>query len=339
MKHFQFFIFACLCFIFLHSCKEKEVLKSEITTTGKLEVYDQEFHSIIDTSSKIEVLSDGFTWSEGPLWLASQNKLIFTDVPTNIAYSWDETNGKQVYLSPSGYTNRVNSEAGEGANGLMLDSDGSLILCQHGNRAVAKMLAPIDMPKDSFEYLATEYKGKKFNSPNDLYITKNGDLFFTDPPYGLKNQDQDSTKELSFNGVYRLKKDGNVILLDSTMTRPNGIVFSSNEKLMYVANSDPEKAYWKKFEMDENKNVIGSSIFSDVTHLLKDFKGLPDGMKINKKGYIFATGPGGVLVFNQNNIHLGTIMTGNATANCALDADEKYLYMTAHNNLMRIKLK
>jgi len=334
----QYFILILLMSVL--SCKQK-TMDTAVPVT-KIEIYDPEMLSVVDSTAVIEVLTDGFTWSEGsegPLWLPEDKRLIFTDVPENSIYAWDEKNGKSLYLKPSGYT-IINDKGGkEGANGLMLDGNGDLILCQHGNRAVARMMAPLDSPKDSFEFLAIAHKGKKFNSPNDLHITKNGDIFFTDPPYGLPGQDKDSIKELPYNGVYRLKKDGTILLLDSTLTRPNGIAFSADEKVMYVANSDPDKAIWMKYDMDEEKNIVSRTLFADVTHLVPTQKGLPDGLKSGKKGYIFATGPGGVLVFSPDSRHLGTINTGQATANCALDADEKYLYMTAHSFLMRVRLK
>lgn len=334
MRHTLLLLFSVAVFA---KCKEKEA-----TTTApftKIEIYDPELLTVIDSNAVIEVLADGFTWSEGPLWLEAENKLIFTDVPQNTVYSWDATHGKHIYLKPSGYT-IINEKGGkEGANGLMLDRQGNLILCQHGNRAVAQMIAPPSAPKDSFMFLATNYHGKKFNSPNDLYIDRDGEIFFTDPPYGLPGLDKDSIKEISYNGVYRLKNDKSVVLLDSTLSKPNGITFSADEKIMYVANSDPEKAQWYKYELDDNKTIKSKTLFADVTHLVPTSKGLPDGMKISKKGYIFATGPGGVLIFNQNSRHLGTINTGQATANCALDTENNYLYMTAHTYLMRVKLK
>jgi gluconolactonase len=331
----QFFFLVFLLIIV--SCKNKSTDLAAPET--RIEIYDPEMLEVADSTTVIEVLADGFVWSEGPLWLPVENKLIFTDVPENTIYSWDEKNGKQVYLKPSGYT-IINDKGGkEGANGLMLDGAGQLILCQHGNRAVAKMMAPLSAPKDSFDFLATTYKGKKFNSPNDLYIAKNGDIFFTDPPYGLPGKDQDSIKELPYNGVFRLKPDGTILLLDSMLTKPNGITFSPDEKVMYVANSDPDHALWMKYEMDDDKNITSRTLFADVTPLVPKQKGLPDGMKVNKKGYLFASGPGGILIFSPDSRQLGVIYTGQATANCALDADEKYLYMTAHSYLMRVRLK
>lgn len=337
MRHFKILTITIFTILSLAMCKNPVV--ETVKSAGKIEIYDKEMLALIDSNAVIEILADGFTWSEGPLWLEKEGKLIFTDVPENTAYAWDSINGKQVYLKPSGYTIIDEKGGTEGANGLMLDTEGNLILCQHGNRSVAKMLAPLSAAKDSFQFLASTYNGKKFNSPNDLHITKDGEIFFTDPPYGLPGLDESPIKEIPYNGVYRLKKDGTVILLDSTLTKPNGIAFSADEKYMYVANSYDKKAIWMKYTLDENKNITDRTLFADVTPLIPTAKGLPDGLKIGKKGYIFATGPGGVLVFNQDSRHIGTINTGQATANCALDTDDKYLYMTAHKYLMRVALK
>jgi gluconolactonase len=334
MRFLYFLGLICL----FSSCKE--ATKKSNGTIGKIEVFDPEMLSLMDSLAMIEVLADSFVWSEGPLWLAKENKVIFTDVPTNTIYSWDENNGKKVYLRPSGYTLIADSTGGkEGANGLALDLDGTLILCQHGNRAVARMRASLSTPKDSFTFLATTYKNKRFSSPNDLFITKDGSIFFTDPPYGLPDQDQDDDKQLTYNGIYRLNKNGEVLLLDSTLSKPNGIAFTADEKTMYVANSDPEKAIWMKYSLDDSKNIVSKSLFADKTSDVVSKKGLPDGLKIHSSGIILATGPGGVLVFNSDGKHLGTINTGQATANCALDTEENYLYMTAHQYLMRVKLK
>lgn len=334
-KHILTFL---LALVWMTACQSKLKKTSKIHHKC-VQVLDNELNSVIDSLAVIDTLADGFTWSEGPLWLDSLQKLIFTDVPENTIYSWDEKHGKQIYLKPSGYTILSKYGGTEGANGLILDQNGQLILCQHGNRAVAKMLAPLTVPTDSFQYLAMKYNNKKLNSPNDLFQTSDGNIYFTDPPYGLPKQDDDGAKELKYNGIYRIRKDGHITLLDSTLTRPNGIAFSKDERFMYVANSDEKIANWVKFELDKDKNIVKKSEFANKTNLLQSYKGLPDGMKIGKKGYIFATGPGGVLIFHQDGRHLGTILTGQATANCALDSNEKYLYMTAHQYLMRIALK
>ncbi|MFZ1749686.1 MAG: SMP-30/gluconolactonase/LRE family protein [Saprospiraceae bacterium] len=320
----------------LASCKQQNPDKP---TVGNIMMLDDELLTIIDTSTDIEILAEGFVWSEGPLWLESEAKVIFSDVPQNTIYSWDEKQGKQVYLHPAGFTG--NSETGkeEGSNGLMLDTEGHLLICQHGNRAIAKMMSALATPQDSFTFLATHFDNKKLNSPNDLCVAKDGTIFFTDPPYGLPDQDSDIRKELSFNGVYQLSKEGNVTLIDSTMSRPNGIALSSDEKYMYVANSDKDQAIWVKYALDGQKKVVAKTTFADKTLLVPDHKGLPDGMKINAQGYLFFTGPGGVLIFHRDGRHLGTIHTGQATSNCAFDTDQKYLYMTADGYLMRVRMK
>jgi gluconolactonase len=318
-------------------CKSASTLEEK--PSKSIEVLNPAISEILDTLTPIEVIGEGFTWSEGPVWVESMQKLLFTDVPQNKIYAWDSLSGVKEYLYPSGLDSLHPVGGVEGANGLALTSSGELLLCQHGNRAVAKMLVPLSSPKDSFAYLATQYNGKRFNSPNDLQIAIHGDIFFTDPPYGLSNQDEDEHKELSFNGVYRLTTSGKIILLDSTLSRPNGIALSPDETTLYVSNSDLQQAFWVRYQLDQNKNIVKREIFADVTHLIPDKKGLPDGLKISKKGIIFATGPGGVLVFNADGQQLGTILTGEATANCALDQNEQWLYMTAHSYLKRIKLR
>jgi gluconolactonase len=340
MSTYRYFPFVVSILILVGGCKNaKELTTQYADRVGTIEMNDPGLLTVIDTGALIEVLADSFVWSEGPLWLEKEQKLLFTDVPKNIIYAWDEANGKSIYLTPSGYTIADTTGGTEGANGLSLDAAGNLILCQHGNRSVAMMTTPVSKPTPDFKFLATRFGNKRFNSPNDLHIAKDGDIFFTDPPYGLPGLDTASAKEISFNGVYRLHRDGKVSLLDSTMTKPNGIVLSADERTMYVANSDPKEAYWKKYVLDEHKNIVSSAKWADATDLVDARKGLPDGMKIGHSGHIFASGPGGILIFDASGKKLGTVMTGKATANCALDTKNHYLYMTAHDCLMRVKLR
>ncbi len=332
-----FYIGFLILFFQISSCKNKaeHIVRSE----KGIEVYENELSNYIDVTHEIETLADGFVWSEGPVWVKHKNILLFTDVPQNIIYEWSEKGGLKEWLRPSGYTG-INSDGGqEGANGLAIAPDGGLILCQHGDRRVVKFAGEWEKPQAEFQELAGTFEGQRFNSPNDLFIDDVGQVFFTDPPYGLPKQDDDPSKEISFNGIYVLKSDGNVQLIDSTMSRPNGLALSSSNNILYVANSDSKKAMWMKFVLDKDYNVVSKSIFADKTPLLKDLKGLPDGLKIHPSGLIFATGPGGVLIFHPDGRHLGTILTGKATANCAFDGDFEYLYMTAHDQLMRVRLK
>lgn len=331
-------IFLLTIIIFI-SCTNQVKEKPTFRITGSVERIDEEINTIIPEDAVIEILAEGFVWSEGPLWLEKEQMLIFTDVPRNVIYQYTEKDSLMVYLKPSGLTGDGPNKGDSGGNGLALDKNGNLIICQHGDRRIAKMMAPPNKPEAKFETLAGEYEGKSFNSPNDLVFDRRGNIYFTDPPYGLKEKDVDPRKEIPFNGVYRLSSKGDVTLLTSNLTRPNGIVLSPDERKLYVANSDPEKCLWMVYNLKKDGTIDEGRIFFDATHLYDGKNGLADGMKVNKAGYIFATGPGGVFILTPEGKHLGIINTGKATANCAFNTDESALYLTAHDQLMRIKLK
>ena len=226
-----------------------------------------------------------------------------------------------------------------GSNGLTLDGAGHLVLCQHGDRRVARMDAPLAKPAPNFATLADRYEGKRFNSPNDLVFKSNGDLYFTDPAYGMEKQFDDPGRELSFAGVFRRSKSGELTLLTKDMTRPNGLAFSPDEKRLYVAQSDAQAAIWRVFDVNADGTIGNSRVLFDATAMTKTEQGLPDGLKIDVEGNLFATGPGGVLIFTADGKHLGTIHTGQATSNCAFGDDGRSLYITADMYLMRVKLK
>lgn len=322
-----------LLFALFISCSKKEE-----RTLGSIERIDPSLDAIVDNNAKVEIIAEGFEWSEGPLWLKDQNMLIFSDVPKNIVYKWTEGKATETYLTPSGYTGDNSPYSGEeGSNGLFLSNDGKLVLCQHGDRKVSLMDAPLDAPAAKFLPLADNFEGKKLNSPNDGTFNSKGDLFFTDPPYGLPKQAEDSTKEIPFQGVYRVSNHQIVLLTDS-VTRPNGIALFPGEKKLIVANSDPAKAVWYTFDLDENDSIVGGRIFYDATQNTNE-KGLPDGLKIDKQGNVFATGPGGVWIFNKDGKVLGKIKIPEATSNCALSPDEKTLYVTADMYVVRVKLR
>jgi gluconolactonase len=317
------------------------------TTTGfaqnvkpgsKIIVNNPAIHLIIPENAEIKIIGEGFEWTEGPLWLPTENKLIFSDIPSNSIFEWSEKGGTKLYLKPSGYTGKEKRGGETGSNGLLLSPEGELVLCQHGDRRMAKMNAPVSSPKAEFTTLADRYEGKKLNSPNDAVYDKNGNLYFTDPPYGLEKNDKDPLKELSFQGVYMMDKTGKVTLLTKELSRPNGIAFSPDYKKLYVANSDPQKAIWMVYDVDENGLLKSGKLFFDATDKTKTLKGLPDGLKVHKNGWIFATGPGGVLVFTPEGEHLGTIFTGEATSNCAFNSDYSVLFMTADDYLVRVRM-
>jgi gluconolactonase len=303
-----------------------------------LERYDESLDGIISANAKADTIATGLDWSEGPVWVPAINKLLFSDVPQNVIYSWSESEGKMVYLTPSGYTGTIPRGGEPGSNGLMINSLGELVLCQHGDRKIAVMKSGPAVPQALFSSLADHYRGMKFNSPNDITQDKKGNYYFTDPPYGLINNVNDSTKETPFQGVYKIASNGKLYLLVDSLTRPNGIAFSPDEKFLFVANSDSVKARWYRYEVGDS-TLSNGTVFYDATNLTAKMRGLPDGMKINKQGTIFATGPGGVFIFNDQGKLLGKIKSDNPTSNCAFADDEKTLYVTADMNVVRIRLK
>lgn len=306
---------------------------------GSVEVLDESLFNIIAQDAPIEILAEGFTWSEGPVWVEEINSLLFSDVPENRIWQWSESDSLELFLEPSGYLGEGKLPEG-GSNGLLLNADGKLILCQHGERQVAQLDAPYDAPKPSFTSLASAYKGKRFNSPNDLVFDKNGNLYFTDPPYGLPQQMADLGKELDFQGVFRRNTDASVDLIIDSLTRPNGIELSPDGKTLYVAVSDPAAAHIMAYDLSEDGNASNARILVDATPFVgkTGMNGLPDGMVVNAAGIIFATAPGGVWVITPEGKVLGRILTTQATANCTLSPDEKTLYMTADMYLLRVQL-
>ncbi len=336
-----------ILFVAIVSCGEPKKEKKEsdqgsgieIKTIGNIQRLDSRIDNIISKDAQIEFLAEGFDWTEGPLWVEQGGYLLFSDIPPNRVYKWKEGEGITLYLEPSGYTGDEPRGGEPGANGLLLNSEGQLVLCHHGDRRLAIMDAPLEDPKSEFATIVDSYQGMRFNSPNDATFHSNGELYFTDPPYGLLQRMEDPNKEIPFQGVYRLQKNGQVELLTDELSRPNGIAFAPDEKTLYVANSDPNKAIWMAYDVIEDGSISNGRVFFDATDSVQDNKGLPDGLKVNSNGTIFATGPGGVYIFTPEAKLLGLIETGEATSNCALDAQQKTLYITADMYLLRVKLE
>ena len=301
---------------------------------GSVERLSPEINKLINSDAKIEILAKGFEWSEGPIWSKKLNSLLFSDVPNNVIYKWNEKNGLSVFAKPIGYSGKVPNNKKAGTNGLTIDSDGNLIVCMHGDRMIAKVE---NLNIENVSSIIESYNKKLFNSPNDLVYDSKGNLFFTDPPYGLLEGDNDKLKEIPFNGVYKLSHDGNLDLLIKNLTRPNGISISNDEKTLYVANSDNNNPIIMKYELSED-GVKNPRIFFDGKKLAKKDEGLFDGLKVHPSGNVFATGPGGVLIIKENGDHIGTIRTEVRTANCAFDDKFEYLYMTSDMYLTRIKV-
>ncbi len=311
----------------------------EFLKTGSVDRFQPELDQIIAPGVRPEIIAEGFDWSEGPLWLPEQNMVIFSDIPNNSIFQWSEKGGLKLYLKPSGYTDTIQRGGETGSNGLLLDSRGRLILCQHGDRRVARMNAPLDHPKADFTTLVDQWDGKRFNSPNDGVFSRNGDLYITDPAYGMELGYDDPKREMDFTGVFRLNENGETVLLTDQMSAPNGIGLSPDERVLYVANSGGgEKSVWMAYHISEDGSLTNARIFHDASIASDTLRGAPDGLAVRNDGIIFATGPGGVWIFNPEGGHLGTVRTGEATSNCTLDSDNQYLYMTADMYLMRIEL-
>ena len=337
MKHlFKIRMAPILASSLLFSCSGAK----EFPKTGSVDRLSPELDQIISPGERPEILAEGFEWSEGPLWLKDQEMLIFSDIPQNSIYQWSENDGLKLYLKPSGYTDTLKRGGETGSNGLLLDAKNRLVLCQHGDRRMAYMDATLDAPEPNFISIVDAWKGKRFNSPNDAVYSKMGDLYFTDPAYGMELGYKDPKREMAFTGVFKYDTDGNIELLTDRMSHPNGIGLSPDEKKLYVANSGGgEKSIWMVYEFAEDGSLIHEKVFHDASIASDTLRGAPDGLIVREDGIIFATGPGGVWIFNPEGDNLGIVRTGQATSNCTLDADSKYLYMTADMYLMRIKLR
>ena len=312
------------------------ILLSQEVTNSDITVFDESVLPIINKNAKIEILADTFIVAEGPLWDMSQNRLIFTDVRQNKIFTWDENDGVREYISPSGSTGYAPSfsDGGIGANGLAFDENGNIILCQHGDRRLA-LTSNMNSKNPKFTTIVDNFEGKRFNSPNDLAISKSGDIYFTDPPYGFKNF-SDKYREINFNGVYKYSKDGEVFLISSNMSRPNGIALSLDEKYIYVNNSDPQND--PKILRFKTSN-FEEKLFFDGTELSEKYPGGFDGLKVHSSGNIFTTGPNGVLIISPKGKLLAMINYGKKITNCNFDNKEEYLYVTGFDDISRIKLK
>lgn len=335
MKKSPFLTIGLLLLLLLTSCSPQKY-----PTTGSIDRLSPELDQIIAPGTLPEILAEGFIWSEGPLWLPDQNKVIFSDIPNNSIFQWSEDKGLELYLKPSGYTDTISRGGETGSNGLLLDVDGKLVLCQHGDRRMARMKASLDAPEASFETIAGAWKGLRFNSPNDAVYHSNGNLYITDPAYGMELQYKDPLRDMDFTGVFLITPTGEVSLQLKHLTAPNGIGLSPDESKAYVANSGGSTGFiWMEYDVEKDGSLQNEKLFYDAGPASDSLRGAPDGLVVRKDGIIFATGPGGVWILSPDGEHLGIIRTGEATSNCTLDAENRYLYMTADMYLMRIRLR
>ena len=311
-------------------------MSAERERIGRIHRLSPALDRLIDPEAPIELLAEGFTWAEGPVWVEG-GYLLLSDVPANKMYRWSQADGLSLFLDPSGYDGPDSSAFREpGSNGLIRGPGQTILMADHGNRAIAML----DLATRQKTLLATQYDGRPFNSPNDLVLAADGAIYFTDPPYGLEGLNDSPLKEQAHNGVYRLGPDGAVMLVDDGMTFPNGILLSADQKRLFVANSDPDQAVWMVFELDPSGRAANRAIFADVTDKVGEaMPGLPDGMAIDEGGNLWATGPGGVLIFSPDGELLGRIETGSAIANCAFGEGGRTLFLAAHHRLARVRTR
>jgi gluconolactonase len=298
-------------------------------TIGTIERLDPRLDAIVPADAVLEVLSEGHEWVEGPVWVPELQSVLYSDIPNNAVYRWSEGEPASLWLQPAGYTSDVLREGESGSNGLALDAQGRLVLAQHGDRRIARLNAPWDAPAPDFETLAGEFEGQRFNSPNDVATRSNGDLYFTDPPYGLAGGNE--PQELDFQGVYRLAADGSLTLLVDDLSRPNGIALSPDQSILYVANSDgANQPVVMAYDVQPDGSLANARIF---------FDSWGDGMAVDQEGNVYVTGPGGgVLIINAAGEHLGSLVTGQRVANATFGNDGSTLYIAANTNLLRIRL-
>jgi gluconolactonase len=314
----------------------------------KVERVDPAVNLLVPTQPVFEKVATGpgFKWTEGPVWIPA-GYLLFAEIPSNSIRKWSPGGGVSVFMQPSGYKSSAPFGGPEpGTNGMTLDSHGRLTVAGHAQRDVFRF-ERID-PKAQITILADTYQGKRLNSPNDLVYKSDGALYFTDPPYGLPKQDEDPTKQLQVNGVYRIpgalsQKPGappsraQLELLVKDLPRPNGIAFSPDEKYLYVNNSEPKKI-WMRYTVNPDGTLTDAKLLFDATSDPRT--GGPDGMKVDQKGNIYSAGPGGVWIFSPEGKHLGTLDIPERVGNVAWGgADYKTLYVAASASIYRISLK
>lgn len=316
------------------------------TSALKIDRRDPALDRIVPAGAQLERIATGFTWVEGPVWV--NVSLFFAEIPSNSIRRWSPGHGVSIFLQPSGYKGAAPYGGREsGSNGMTLDAQERLTVAGHAQRDVYRF-ETLD-PHGAITILADTYQGKRLNSPNDLVYRSDGSLYFTDPPYGLRTQnDGDPAKELKVNGVYRIpqalgQKAGvppnrsALQLLISDLPRPNGIAFSPDEKYLYVNNSEPKKI-WMRYRVLPDGKLTDAKLLYDATSDPRN--GGPDGMKVDEQGNIYSAGPGGVWIFTPEGKPLGTLLIPERVSNVTwAGEDRRTLYITASTSVYRVRLK
>lgn len=298
-----------------------------------MEKLDPALDALIAPDTKIEVIAEGFRWTEGPVWNAEANELLFSDIPNNVIHAWSDEKGLRVFMKPSGYTGVSDYGKEAGSNGLTFDKYGRLFLAEHGDRRISVLAK-----NGGKMTVADRFQNMRLNSPNDLVIHSKGVVYFTDPIYGLPKGENDPSREIPFCGVFRTTFDGKVTLVSKDLERPNGIALSHDEKTLFVANSHKGKFNVYSFPLTEDGTAGEMTLFFDANNL--EGKGSTDGLKVDAAGNVWTTGPGGLLIVSKEGKLLGRVLTHQPTANVAFGGpDGKTVFLTANDRIMRFQRK
>jgi gluconolactonase len=300
---------------------------------GRIERLDPRLDALVPPGAVLEKVADGSVWTEGPLWDPRDGALLFSDVPRNGVFRWKEGNGVAPVFSPSGYSGSAAFTGAEpGSNGLVFDPEGRLVLCQHGDRRVVRR-----EQDGRLTVLADRFEGRRLNSPNDLVFRSNGDLYFTDPPFGLPGAFTDPAKKLPFQGVYRLSASGQLSVVVKDLRAPNGLGFSPDEKTLYVSNAEHTRPIWMAYEVRPDGSLGAGRQFAEAAAFVRPEEGVPDGLKLDRGGNLFAAGPGGVHVFAPDGTRLGRLETGVKTGNVAWGENGGTLFIAANHWILRVR--
>ena len=299
---------------------------------GRIARLDPRLDRLVTQDARLEQIAAGHRWVEGPVWDRRGGALLFSDIPANTVYRWERGAGVHSFLAPSGYTGTAPFAGREpGSNGLTFDAAGRLVLCEHGDRRITRLETD-----GARSVLVDGYRNRRLNSPNDAVYSTSGDLYFTDPPFGLPGTFDDPGRELPFSGVYRLRRNGTLELLTDTLRAPNGIALSPDERTLYVTDVDPQRAAWLAYELRDD-GLGARRVLADALPWMRVRRGGPDGLDADATGNLFAAGPEGVFVFAPDGALLGVIETGVPTANVAWGEDGSTLFIAADTSIYRLR--
>lgn len=311
----------------------------KVSTSEHLVRLTAELDTLLESDTKYEVIAGDINFADGPLWIKDQNALIFSEVGNNKILKWSSAVGIQDYILTSGYTGDFKKETLHGSRGLALDTEGNLLICQQGDLVVSIMAATLALPKPKFLPLFNTFLKKELYGPTDIDVDEVGNVYFVDPaPVGF-DFDNKEKYQLPFSGVYRQERTGKMHIEEDAISVPSGITIAPDQTHIIIANGDPKKAYWVRHDIGVNGCIGKSGTIYNATKNVKRKKGLPDGLEYHKDGYLFATGPEGIWIFNPEYQVIGKILTPSIATDCTFDTAFQFLYITTEKELLRVKLK